>query len=233
MAASGFTVRVDGTSRQFRTGDVAVIDFAGSGDLSDEDWNRAGGGQAVLLRNGQTVTGQLHDIGGKTPLRITFMTSAGERTFSSSEIGRIVLGRPSSGVGTGGGGSPSTPGVPEGRGIAVPGTSAWTPTGLTVRQGEVLNFSTTGEVRLSSDANDIAGSAGARSQRMSPNAPLPQNFVGALIARVGNGPPFPIGDQTRVTMPSSGQLFLGINDDHVADNAGGFRVNIQRVSRSR
>jgi hypothetical protein len=32
-------------------------------------------------------------------------------------------------------------------------------------------------------------------------------------------------------MPASGQLFLGINDDHVGDNDGGFRVNIQRTRR--
>jgi hypothetical protein len=233
MDGSGFTVQVAGNSRQIRTGDVAVIDFNGSGDLSPDDWNKVGGGQAVLLRNGQAVTGQLHDIGGTAPLRITFKTGSGERTFSSSEVGRIVLARPSGGsVGTGGG-TGATPGVPEGQGIAVPGTSAWTPSGVVVRQGEVMRFATTGEVRLSSDANDIAGSAGARSQRMAPGAPLPRNFVGALIGRVANGEPFPIGDQTSVTMPAGGQLFLGINDDHLADNAGGFRVNIQRGASRR
>jgi hypothetical protein len=34
-------------------------------------------------------------------------------------------------------------------------------------------------------------------------------------------------------MPASGQLFLGINDDDVNDNQGGFRVNIQRSGRRR
>ncbi len=29
-------------------------------------------------------------------------------------------------------------------------------------------------------------------------------------------------------MPANGQLFLGINDDHVGDNSGGFRVNVKR-----
>jgi hypothetical protein len=68
---------------------------------------------------------------------------------------------------------------------------------------------------------------------MAAGAPLPQNFAGALIARIGNSAPFPIGDQTTVTMPANGQLFLGINDDHVQDNSGGFRVNIQRQNRRR
>jgi hypothetical protein len=68
---------------------------------------------------------------------------------------------------------------------------------------------------------------------MAAGSPLPGNFVGALIARVGNGQPFPIGNQTTVTMPANGQLFLGINDDHVGDNQGGFRVNIQQQTRRR
>jgi len=34
-------------------------------------------------------------------------------------------------------------------------------------------------------------------------------------------------------MPANGQLFLGINDDHVADNQGGYRVTLQRATNSR
>lgn len=231
MGGGGFTVRVNGQERQIPANDVAVIDFTGGGELTDADWARVGSGQAVWLRNGQTVDGQLYDIGGTSPLRITLKTASGEREFSSAEIGRIVLARPTSAVATSG--SANTAGVPEGQGVAVPGNVQWTPTGLTVRRGEVLTFSTTGEVRLNADGSEIAGSAGSKAQRMAAGAPLPQNFAGALIARIGNSAPFPIGDQTTVTMPANGQLFLGINDDHVQDNSGGFRVNIQRQNRRR
>ena len=63
--------------------------------MSDADWARLSDGQQLLwLRNGDTVNGQLYDIGGTSPLRITFRTSSGEREFSSNEIGRIVLARP-------------------------------------------------------------------------------------------------------------------------------------------
>lgn len=232
MGASGFAVRVNGQNRNIPKGDVAVIDFGGSGDLSDADWAKVGSGEGILMRNGQAISGQLYDIGGTSPLRITVKTSGGEQNINSSEISRIVLARPNSG-GVATGGTANTPGVPDGQGIAVPANQTWTATGLTVRQGEVLTFNTTGEARLSGDASDTAGSAGANSQRKSATAPIPSVFAGALIARVGNGEPFPIGNQTRVTMPSNGQLFLGINDDHVADNAGGFRVNIQRAGRRR
>ena len=29
-------------------------------------------------------------------------------------------------------------------------------------------------------------------------------------------------------MPAAGQLFLGVNDDHLGDNTGSFRVTVQR-----
>jgi hypothetical protein len=49
-------------------------------------------------------------------------------------------------------------------------------------------------------------------------------LAGALIGRVGNSQPFGIGDQkTALGMPATGQLFLGINDDHCGDNRGQFR----------
>ena len=47
------------------------------------------------------------------------------------------------------------------------------PTRIVVRLGEVLTFSTTGQIQLSDDAEDIAGAAGARSQRTAPEAALP------------------------------------------------------------
>jgi hypothetical protein len=130
-------------------------------------------------------------------------------------------------------GSSSTTGIPEGTGIAVPGNAAWTPTGQTVRRGDRLSFSATGEVRLSTDASDVANANGSRAGRKSAGAPVPDAAAGALIARVGNSAPFPIGENQTVTMPANGQLFLGINDDHVGDNQGGYRVTLQRGTTSR
>jgi hypothetical protein len=219
---------VNGQERKVPTNDVAVVDFAGA-NMTNADWEKVTGGTNVIwLRNGQTITGQFYDIGGTTPLRIKIKTSAGERDFSSSEISRIALAPlNSSAVATSGSS------VPEGQGIAVPANQQWTATGLTVRRGEVLTFNTTGEVQYSPDAADIAQPAGSKAQRYVTGAPLPRNFAGALIARVGNGEPFAIGDQKSVPMPAAGQLFLGINDDNVSDNQGGFRVNIQRTGSRR
>ena len=84
LGGAGFTIRVNGTERQIPANDLAVIDFAG-GTMSDADWAKMIDGQQLLwLKNGDTVNGQLYDIGGTSPLRITFRTSTGEREFSSS-----------------------------------------------------------------------------------------------------------------------------------------------------
>ena len=71
-------------------------------------------------------------------------------------------------------------------------------TGLTVQKGEVLSINATGEVQLSTDANDVATPFGSKSGRKASNAPLPNVPAGALIGRIGaNGQPFGIGSGVR------------------------------------
>ena len=229
LGGVGFTVKVNGADRNIPTGDVSVIDFTGS-SATDADWNKVSSGdQAVVLRSGNTVTGQLYDISGTAPLKITFKTASGDREFSSSEITRIVLARPTAGVATSGTAALQ---APTGNGISVSAKQPWTATGMTVRKGETLNFNATGEIQLSTDTNDIASAYGAKSGRKATNSPLPQVLAGALIGRIGaTGQPFPIGTGVPVTMPAAGQLFLGINDDGFDDNQGEFRVDITRQTR--
>ena len=94
-------------------------------------------------------------------------------------------------------------------------------------------FSATGQVQLSTDPEDRAGSAGSLKGRFAANAPAPELLAGALIGRVGTGRPFPIGDQTQpLPMPGDGQLFLAVNDDEVSDNQGAFAVTLS-VTRGR
>jgi hypothetical protein len=226
MGGVGFTINVNGDERRIPTNEVAVIDF--TGNPSEINWTSVTGDPHIVLRNGDKVEGRLYDIGGTTPLRITLRTSSGERDFPSSEVGRIVLARPTNVAA-----ASATATTGSGAGIVVPANQRWVSTGLTVSKGETLRLNTTGEIRLSNDQNDMAGPAGARSQRFAPNSPLPRNFAGALIGRIGtSGQPFAIGDMTSVQMPESGQLFLGINDDNVSDNHGEFRVEIQRTTGS-
>ena len=225
----GCTVRVNGAERNIPTNEVAVIDFAG-GNMTDADWNKVtGGDQIIWLKSGETVNGQLYDIGGTSPLKITFKTASGDREFSSNEIGRIVLARPSNAVATSGSANLQ---APTGSGISINPKQPWTATGLTVRKGEVLHFNATGEVQLSGDPGDVATAFGAKSGRKAANAQMPNVLAGALIGRIGpNGQPFAIGSGVPVTMPAAGQLFLGINDDGFEDNQGELRVDVTRQRR--
>ena len=113
------------------------------------------------------------------------------------------------------------------RTVVVPSNVEWTNTRINVARGQRLRFESTGEVRMSFDASDIAHPAGAVSARHNGSAPLAAAPVGTLIGRVANGQPFSIGDSTNVfEMPASGRLYLGVNDDGVDDNSGNFVVKI-------
>jgi hypothetical protein len=213
---------------------VAYIDFGGA---PGKDVNLTGTQQAVVLRDGNVIRGQVIEIGHedtadeKTPFNVIVRTEAGEeRRLPVNQVGRVYFSSP---------GAVATSGKEEaqlqaatGDGIVVSARQQWTPTGMTVRSGDRVTFQTSGEIQLSNDAKDVAGPAGALSQRKAPGSPLEGNFAGALIGRVGTGEPFPIGGPSAtVTMPAAGQLFLGINDDELSDNRGEFRVKIERAGR--
>ena len=215
-------------------GQVAYVDFGGT---PDRDIELSGSENAVVMRDGSVIKGQIIELGHEkagdesSPFLVIFRTSAGEeRRVPAGQVARVYFSAPR--VATSGD-TAARPALPDGTGVAVQGTQQWTPTGLVVRRGDPMTITATGEVRLSTDAADLASPTGSRSGKMAPNAPLPNVPAGALIGRIGNSAPFGIGDRATINMPASGQLFLGINDDHMADNEGGYRVTIQRVGRSR
>jgi hypothetical protein len=112
--------------------------------------------------------------------------------------------------------------------LRVPGNVAWRDTGLVVQAGDELIVRATGEIQWTGRAADRADAEGSLTGGVTPGAPLPGVFAGALIARVGRSAPFPVAtDNGRVRMPQSGRLWLGINDDNVSDNRGEFEVTIQ------
>jgi hypothetical protein len=113
-----------------------------------------------------------------------------------------------------------------GQTIRVNSQQRWTETGITVRQGDILRFQTSGQIQLSDNGSDVAGAAGAVSRRMAPDAPITGVLAGALIGVIQGYPAFAIGDQSQITAPASGRLFLGVNDDHLPDNRGEFIVTL-------
>jgi hypothetical protein len=101
-----------------------------------------------------------------------------------------------------------------------------------VTKGERITFSGSGDIMVAANASSsVGGSPAATSPAV--RYPVASSPVGALIARVGNGTPFPIGPNTPqpVTMPATGQLFLGVNDDHFGDNSGTYAVTVTRLRR--
>jgi hypothetical protein len=250
-------LRVNGQPRAVPIGDVVLIDFGGDGrNVSGEEIskvNSANGGY-VVMKNGEQFNASLRDLTGD-PLTAIF--SNGRRTglgevariyfgsvnnvpgFPQAQNNQTAtatnpnedtrgLGR---GRGRGRGGRDAyldRSAAPENaRSVVVPANVQWTNTGFNVSRGQYLRFEPSGEIRLSTNGEDIARPAGALSARRADRATIPSIPVGALIGRVGNGQPFSIGDTTNAfDMPDSGRLFLGVNDDHVDDNSGNFVVKV-------
>lgn len=108
----------------------------------------------------------------------------------------------------------------------------WTDTGLDVRAGDRITFDAEGSMVLSEGGTDTATAAGASSGRRAPDAPLAQEVAGGLIARIGESTPMFIGAQRTIQRaPVSGRLYLGVNDDHLDDNSGEYRVSVTIQSR--
>lgn len=107
----------------------------------------------------------------------------------------------------------------------------WTNTGVYVREGELVRVRASGTVQLSGDPADSGGPGGVESGRRAPNSPITSRPAGALIARVGESAAVYVGTAETFRAPASGQLYLGVNDDHLADNKGEFRVRIEADRR--
>ena len=246
LTANGeFFVRVSQhDQRRIPVSSVALIDKVGAASgLPDTEIREATGSQhLLLLSNGSSLKGQLVAIrggegsaNGDQPRTYVFRADGREQSFGPAQVARIYLGNypfaanaataaPPANSAAGLDAGMDTPGA-----IRVGATSGWISTGMRVRRGEVLSFNTSGEVQLSENSSDRARAAGAG--RMAPGSPLPSVNAGALIGRVGNSQPFGIGDQASVPMPFDGVLYLAVNDDGLADNAGAFVVTINRQRR--
>jgi hypothetical protein len=230
-----FVFRVDGQVRHVPIGEVVLLDFTGDGrNIPVEELSKADAANGyVVMRNGETFNASLKDLTGD-PLIALFTNG---RRANLSDVSRVyfgsvsnVAGFPNLGPGTSGAPAPppaSGEASMRARSVVVPGNVQWTNTGFNVSRGQRLRFEPSGEVRLSFNGDDVARPAGALSFRFAQSAPIPTIPAGALIGRVGNGQPFPIGDSNQAfEMPANGRLFLGVNDDHVADNSGNFVVKV-------
>ena len=127
--------------------------------------------------------------------------------------------------------------------VTVMGDRDWTDTGIEVQEGQEISFSAFGTVYL--QRGNIKAYCGPDGYDLrTRQQPFADRNIGALIGKVsilisieideGSGreirheikEKFFIGADDKIRMPMSGQLYLGINEDLVADNEGAFSVSI-------
>ena len=182
----------------------------------------------LVLNDGRRLQGELLGIYGR---EIEFEERAGGRRrtirISRDEVERIEFTRSDFDRGRGDDDRNDPVGVPRGmreRQIVVDARQPWTDTGIDVRAGQQIYFSSQGETRWGRDRRD--GAEGERNSPLNPNRPLPDRPAAALIGRIGdrNEHFFIGGDSGPFRARDSGRLYLGINDDVLTDNSGNLRV---------
>lgn len=234
-----FTVVRDGREQTHPSDNIALIQFVG-GDPSlneleqlpnvDNNPNELER-HVFVFRNGTVMRGKLHDIVDDW---FDFDAQAGgRRKHGLSELARLYFNPASArrvynydqrknepqqgGAGSGGGE------------VRVQATNPWTSTGINVNRGDRISFEVNGDIRIG--PNVSAGPDGNPDLARRISYPVRSMAAGGLIGRVGNSAPFRIGTSREpITMPASGELRLGINDDRFNDNDGWFTVRVNRSS---
>jgi hypothetical protein len=179
----------------------------------------------LVLRNGTRVEGQLLSVRNGV---IEFEERRGFGRARRLEIDRDDVQRiefnqtGSDDLDVSGGGRPG--GLRE-RQVLIAANLSWSDTGIDVRAGQTLYFEATGQIRWGRDRRD--GPEGEDNSPANPNRPMSNRPAAALIGKVGGASTdyfFIGGAQSAIRMRTSGRLYLGINDDYLADNSGSFRV---------
>jgi hypothetical protein len=136
-----------------------------------------------------------------------------DNRLSQDEIARRVLDRD---IGT----LPMT-----GQTVVVEAWERWSDTGIDVQPRDVLLFEANGTIWVHDSDRNVVTPDGAGGHR-SLYVPMLTQRGGALIGRIGHGPPFFVGSSRAVLSPTIGRLYLGVNDDDFRDNVGAFEVTI-------
>ncbi len=107
--------------------------------------------------------------------------------------------------------------------IIVDSRQEWTDTGMFVNAGDLVTFRAQGTILMTTGADDRATPAGSLTGRTASNSPRPDQRAGTLLLRIGNAMEA-AGASGTFRARTSGRLYLGVNDDHFADNSGEYRV---------
>ncbi len=179
----------------------------------------------LVLNDGRRLQGELLGVYGR---EIEFEERGGGRRrtirISRDEVERIEFTRRGNDEREAPIGGPAR-GMRE-RQVVVDAREPLTDTGIDVRAGQQIYFSSQGETRWGRDRRD--GADGERNSPLNPNRPLPDRPAAALIGRIGDRNQFFFigGDTGPFRARDSGRLYLGINDDVLTDNSGNLRVTV-------
>jgi hypothetical protein len=132
--------------------------------------------------------------------------------------------------------------------LSVPSNVQWTDTGYDVEGDKALSFSASGGISLQV-GNPMAYCGPDGYDLKTVQQPIQNENIGALIGKVvllisievdeETGEEtrnemveiFHIGSDRIVSMPISGRLFLGVNENVAEDNSGQFTVDIRLIDR--
>jgi hypothetical protein len=118
--------------------------------------------------------------------------------------------------------------------VVVRSDRVWTATSVAVHAGDTVAIRGAGRMRFGAPPINrltplgirrgpkCVAIGGARSEGW----PAPDLNCWSLIARIGSAAPFAVGDARTVRVPQTGELQLGINDNHLEDNAGSWSATI-------
>lgn len=113
---------------------------------------------------------------------------------------------------------------------AVGAREVWTDTGVRMRTGASVTITATGLIHFGSGPISRLSPAGipwgrtcsALAEQVSHGRgwPAPGLSCWSLIGRIGSGKPFEVGTRRTLRAAQDGELFLGVNDNYLADNSG-------------
>lgn len=235
--------------RDYPADEVAVIEFVPGAPPVSELQQLPTSSQTAeherdlfVMRDGSIVRGKLHQF-APDGSSVSFdpqggSSAADRRTVPSSQVARVyvnarnareLFARRINRGGASPAATATTGAVPAGS-IAVQGNQAWTDTGWIVRRGDRVSITATGTINFAQGGGDVTSTPDGNFDFTGPRNryPVPSVPVGALIGRIDNNPAFAVGHGQTITMPASGRLFLGVNDDEFSDNSGAFNVVLQR-----
>ncbi len=125
-----------------------------------------------------------------------------------------------------GGGAPAVGTGAGAQSVRVNAQQRWTDSSIVVRAGDTLTFDASGVITMSDDNRDTATPAGSTKGRTAPDAPVLKQLAGGLVMMIDDYGPIFVGARRSLTAPVSGRVYLGVNDDHLPDNSGEFRVTV-------